>query len=165
MMTMRFGSGGRPDGAIFRKLGQVRWLFVLLLCIVGAVGVVMLYSAADGNFEPWAVRHVIRFAFALGLLLIVAITDIRIWMRYAYMLYAGALVLLVAVEIAGTIGMGAQRWIDLGIINASALRADEDRADPVARSLFPWQQRRGSAPAVEADRSGPAGRSCRRSWC
>lgn len=117
MMTMRFGSGGRPEGAIFRKLGQVRWLFVLLLCIVGAVGGVMLYSAADGDLQPWAVRHVIRFAFALGLLLMIAITDIRIWMQYAYVLYAGALVLLVAVEIAGTIGMGAQRWIDLGIIN------------------------------------------------
>jgi len=37
-------------------------------------------------------------------------------MRYAYALYFLALGLLVAVEIMGVIGMGAQRWIDLGVI-------------------------------------------------
>jgi rod shape determining protein RodA len=47
-------------------------------------------------------------------MLAVALTDIRFWMRYAYAFYGVMLVLLVAVEIKGTIGMGAQRWIDLG---------------------------------------------------
>ena len=43
----------------------------------------------------------------------IAVVDIRIWMRYAYGIYAVALVLLVGVEVMGSIGMGAQRWIDL----------------------------------------------------
>ncbi len=37
--------------------------------------------------------------------------------RYAYVLYFLALALLVAVEVAGYVGMGAQRWISLGFVN------------------------------------------------
>jgi rod shape determining protein RodA len=100
-----------------RKLWQVRWLFVLLLCATASVGVGLLYSAADGSFEPWAVRHVVRFAVCLGILLVVALVDIRVWLRSAYGIYVVCLILLVAVEVAGSVGMGAQRWINLGIIN------------------------------------------------
>jgi len=43
--------------------------------------------------------------------------DIRLWLRYAYGIYAVAFALLVAVEFLGDVGMGAQRWINLGVIN------------------------------------------------
>ena len=49
-------------------------------------------------------------------MLAVAVTDIRLWMRYAYTLYFLVLALLIAVEVMGVIGMGAQRWINLGFI-------------------------------------------------
>jgi rod shape determining protein RodA len=58
-----------------------------------------------------------RFAFGAGLLVAVAVTDIRIWFKYAYGIYAVALALLIWVEIAGRIGMGAQRWLSFGIFN------------------------------------------------
>lgn len=57
-----------------------------------------------------------RFVLSLGLALAVALVDIRIWYRLAYPVYAVGFVLLVAVDIAGQIGMGAQRWLDLGPI-------------------------------------------------
>ena len=57
-----------------------------------------------------------RYAVGLLLLLLVAVIDIRIWFRYAYAIYVIAVVLLVAVELAGRIGMGAQRWLVLGPI-------------------------------------------------
>ncbi len=41
--------------------------------------------------------------------------DVRFWMRSAYLMYAAVLLLLFAVEVMGEIGMGAQRWIDLGL--------------------------------------------------
>jgi rod shape determining protein RodA len=50
-------------------------------------------------------------------MILVATIDIRIWLRYAYVLYFIALVLLVGVEVGGYVGMGAQRWISLGFIN------------------------------------------------
>jgi rod shape determining protein RodA len=74
----------------------------------------MLYSAGGGNMEPWAARQLARFALGIAGMFIVAIVDIRIWLRYAYVIYAVALVLLTAVDIIGHIGMGAQRWIRFG---------------------------------------------------
>ena len=36
------------------------------------------------------------------------------WFRAAYWIYAAALLLVVAVDLRGIVGMGAQRWIDIG---------------------------------------------------
>lgn len=104
------------DMSIGRRLRHVSWPLVLLLCLLSAVGFGMLYSAASGDWQPWAVRQMVRFVIGLVLMLLIAITDIRIWLRYAYPLYGMALALLVAVEVMGEIGMGAQRWIDLRVI-------------------------------------------------
>jgi rod shape determining protein RodA len=60
---------------------------------------------------------VVRFAFGLVVMLSVALVDVRIWLRLAYPFYAVSLLLLVLVEVMGFIGMGAQRWIDLGYFN------------------------------------------------
>jgi rod shape determining protein RodA len=49
-------------------------------------------------------------------MLAVATVDLRFWMRSAYAIYACTFLLLVAVELRGAVGMGAQRWIDLGVI-------------------------------------------------
>ena len=59
------------------KLWQVSWLYVLLLCALAAVGYVALYSAAGGSAEPYASRHLLRFAFGVGLMLSIALVDIR----------------------------------------------------------------------------------------
>jgi rod shape determining protein RodA len=105
----------RGEMTMGEKLWQVSWSLVLVILLVGAIGLGMLYSAANGSWDPWASRQATRFAVGLVLMLAVALTDIRMWMRYAYVFYGVMLVLLVAVEIKGTIGMGAQRWIDLGV--------------------------------------------------
>lgn len=99
------------------KVLRIRWLLVLLLCAIASVGLIMLYSAAGGSMQPWASRQLVRFLIALAVLLVVAISDIRLWLRLAYPAYFASLVLLVIVDVAGFVGMGAQRWIDLGIIN------------------------------------------------
>ena len=107
----------RPRLTLREKLWQVRWLFVVLLCAAAGVGVAMLYSAAGGSFSPWAFRQLVRFSVCVVLMLAITLTDIRLWLRYAYLIYFIVLGLLVAVEVTGSIGMGARRWIDLGIIN------------------------------------------------
>jgi rod shape determining protein RodA len=57
-----------------------------------------------------------RFALTLVPMLAVALIDVRHWYRAAYWIYAIALALVVAVDLRGFVGMGAQRWIDLGVI-------------------------------------------------
>jgi rod shape determining protein RodA len=49
-------------------------------------------------------------------MIVVALIDIRLWLRNAYVLYAIVLLLLVIVEFKGEIGMGSQRWVPLGFI-------------------------------------------------
>lgn len=113
---MRVGSADREPMTIGQKLWQVNWFLVLFIVILTAIGCAMLYSAGEGSWNPWATRHIIRFVIGLFLMIMVAVTDIRIWMRHAYTLYFLVLGLLIAVEVMGVIGMGAQRWIDLGVI-------------------------------------------------
>lgn len=114
---MRWHALEQPGLMLKDKVLRIRWLMVLVLCAIAGMGIAMLYSAAGGKMEPWAIRQLLRFLVALGILLTVAVSDIRLWLRLAYPIYLGSLVLLVIVDFAGIIGMGAQRWIDLGIIN------------------------------------------------
>jgi len=97
-----------------RKLWDMNWGFVLLICATAAIGFLMLYSAAGGNIEPYASRQMMRFGLGMLLMFMVALVDIRIWLNLAYPLYAIALLLLIGVEVMGVVGMGAQRWIELG---------------------------------------------------
>ncbi len=96
------------------KLWQINWLYVLLLCDLAAVGYVALYSAAGGAAEPYATRHVLRFAAGLVLMIGIAMVDIRFLARLAWPSYFVALGLLVVVARYGHIGKGAQRWIEFG---------------------------------------------------
>lgn len=115
-MARGLGSFQNPELTLRQKLWQVNWTLLLLVSACAAVGVAMLYSAANGSWEPWASRHAARFGVcALGML-IVALIDVRQWMRHAYTIYGVVFVLLAGVEIMGSIGMGAQRWIDLKVI-------------------------------------------------
>lgn len=117
---MSLGFGGSLAGeqrlSVGDKLLRLNWLVVLLVCLLAAIGGAMLYSAGDGGWDPWARRQMIRFAGALVIMLIVALIDIRIWMRFAYAIYGLSFLLLLGVEIMGQTGMGAQRWINLGFM-------------------------------------------------
>ncbi len=106
---------GAPELTLQQKIFQINWLLIFLVCAIAAVGFAMLYSAANGDWQPWASRQAVRFGVGLCIIFVLALIDIRLWMRFAYLFYFGALGLLVAVEFMGVIGMGAQRWIDLKV--------------------------------------------------
>ena len=108
--------GQNPEMRLGEKIWQINWGLVILVIMVAGIGIAMLYSAANGSFSPWASRQIARFGVGLIAFLTVALVDIRIWFRFAYVIFFGCLGLLVAVEIVGSVGQGAQRWIDLGVI-------------------------------------------------
>jgi rod shape determining protein RodA len=105
----------RAELSITEKLQQVTWSMLFFVVLIGVFGFAMLYSAAH-SVDPWAMRQGIRFVFGLAVLVAVSLVDIRVYLRYAYAIYGLAFVLLVFVDVAGEIGMGAQRWIDLKVI-------------------------------------------------
>jgi rod shape determining protein RodA len=104
----------QPSFDLGSKIWQISWLYVLLLCALAGVGYVALYSAAGGAPEPYASRHVLRFAAGLVLMIGIALVDIRFIARLAWPIYVVSLVLLVLVARYGHLGKGAQRWIELG---------------------------------------------------
>lgn len=103
------------DLTLRMKIGRINWPLVVMLVMIACVGAAVLYSAG-GGWTPWAGMHLLRFSLGVMMMLTVAMVDIRHWMRLAYPIYGFGLVLLIWVEIAGEIGMGAQRWIDLGFL-------------------------------------------------
>ncbi|MDY0870636.1 rod shape-determining protein RodA [Dongia rigui] len=102
--------------SIGEKLLQLNWSLVLLVTVVASIGFAVLYSAAHGSAEPWMDAQIKRFGLGVFGMLILALIDLRLYMRFAYAFYAVAFILLVYVEFLGEIGMGAQRWINLGFM-------------------------------------------------
>ena len=101
---------------IREKLYNISFSYVMFIVILAAIGIVMLYSAANGNWSPWAINQLIRFGMGFAVMIVLALTDIKLLLRYAYIFYFITLILLVVVEVAGHTGMGATRWINLGFI-------------------------------------------------
>lgn len=102
--------------SLIQKLQQMNWGLVGLLALLACVGFAALYSAANGSFDPWASRQIMRFCVGLIGLFIIALIDIRWWLKLAYPIYIVGFISLIGVEIMGQVGMGAQRWINLGFI-------------------------------------------------
>ena len=96
------------------KILRIEWPMVVLIAVLACIGFAMLFSAAGGHLSPWANRQMFRFCAGLILLVVVACIDLRVWMGLAYPAYAVSLLLLIVVQIAGHVGLGAQRWIALG---------------------------------------------------
>ncbi len=105
----------RRELTLADKIRAIQWGLVLLIAAISGIGFAMLYSAANGNLQPWASRQMTRFAIALVPMIAVGLIDVRFWFRSAYWIYGAALLLIIAVDLRGTAGMGAQRWIDLGV--------------------------------------------------
>ncbi len=104
------------DLTFSQRLSKLNWWLVLLVVLITCVGLASLYSAAGGSVDPWASRQLTRFGIgALGMVFI-ALIDIRWWYRLTWPIYFLGLLLLVIVEVKGHVGMGAQRWINLGFM-------------------------------------------------
>src|SRR5712691_5902105 len=107
---------GRRALTLADKVRGIQWGLVLLIALISSIGFAMLYSAANGNLQPWASRQMTRFAIALVPMIAAGLIDIRYWFRGAYWIYGIALLLVVAVDLRGIAGLGAQRWVDLGVL-------------------------------------------------
>lgn len=108
-----------PRGSEFslaQKFQKLNILMVFIIMVIACIGFSMLFSVANGSWDPWAKNQAIRFSVALLIMIAMALTNIKIWMTLAYPLYIGALALLVLVEFYGSSGMGGQRWLDLMVL-------------------------------------------------
>ena len=112
MSLLDYGLRSAPTG--IRKVLFINWPLVVLLSAVACVGFLMLYSVAGGRMEVWAEPQMKRFGAGMAGMFIIAMVPIWLWRNLSALAYGFALVLLIAVDLFGDVGMGAQRWLELG---------------------------------------------------
>ena len=99
-----------------QPLAKLPWRLLFLVAGIAMLGILTLYSAAGGSMNPWALKQTIVFLFFLGVAIGMS------WMKEStiklatFPIYAVVLVMLIAVEMLGFVGKGAQRWLDVGPI-------------------------------------------------
>ncbi len=136
-----------PTG--LRKVLHLNWALVVLVTAVSAIGFLVLYSIAGGRVEVWAEPQMKRFGVGMGLMFAIALVPIWFWRNITALCYGVTLLLLVAVEFFGSVGMGAQRWLDIGPLRIQPselmkvtlvmmLAAYYDWLDPKKVSRPPW---------------------------
>ncbi|WP_295042285.1 rod shape-determining protein RodA [uncultured Paracoccus sp.] len=103
-----------PTG--IRKILYLNWPLVFLIAAVASIGFLMLISVAGGRVDTWAEPQMYRFAAGMVIMIGLAFVPMWFWRGISVPAYVCCFLLLIAVELVGTIGMGAQRWIDIGPI-------------------------------------------------
>ncbi|THD81132.1 MAG: rod shape-determining protein RodA [Phenylobacterium sp.] len=98
------------------KLGEIDWIFCLTLCLIAGAGGLMLFSINGSSWMPWAAPQLARFVLFFGLMILLALVDLRVWFALAYPIYGAGFLLLLAVLVVGHHALGAQRWLQAGPI-------------------------------------------------
>ncbi|WP_353200100.1 rod shape-determining protein RodA [Sandarakinorhabdus sp.] len=104
------------NGPWRRELARLPWGIVLLVVALAGFGLVVLYSAAGGSLNPWALKQGIRFAVLLGAAVVLAMVPPERWLAWAWPIYFTLLAALLGVELVGAVRGGSQRWLDIGIM-------------------------------------------------
>jgi rod shape determining protein RodA len=119
MIYEEVGSGSRTRRTLTgaaRVLLELRidGPLVVGLSLIAAYGLVVLYSAS-GQSMPTVLRTVARLTLGAIAMLLLARINPNFLRRSTPWLYAGGCVLLLIVAAIGHVGLGAQRWLDLGV--------------------------------------------------
>ncbi|HOT48292.1 MAG TPA: FtsW/RodA/SpoVE family cell cycle protein, partial [Syntrophales bacterium] len=97
-----------------RLIYNFDWTLVGFIALIVGMGVLNLYSAGYGiSGEPY-VKQIRWVVLGIGVMALAFAVDYRWVARYAYAAHALAIVLLIAVFVAGSVTKGSQRWINVG---------------------------------------------------
>jgi rod shape determining protein RodA len=97
-------------------LAQLPWKVIFLVSAIGGFGLIVLYSAAGGSWQPWAFNQGIRFAVLMSGAILLSRVRESFWGSAALPVYGGLVIALILVELLGAVRGGSQRWLDLGFI-------------------------------------------------
>ncbi|MEB2286453.1 MAG: rod shape-determining protein RodA [Polyangiaceae bacterium UTPRO1] len=99
------------------------WLLLVLTLLIIGGGLATIFSASEARVHTGFVHNplVMRQALYAGVGLLgmgaIVLLDYRRLERYAYVVYAATLLLVLVVPFVGSVGGGARRWINLGPIS------------------------------------------------
>ena len=132
MSYLEYRVKATPTG--FRKIFFLNWGLVLLLVAAASIGFLMLYSVAGGQWDPGQRTGLGRSA----LMFVVAMIPIWFWRNVSVVAYIGSLILLIIVAYFGSVGMGAQRWIDLGFMRLQPSEVCKITLVMVLAAYYDW---------------------------
>ena len=92
------------------------WRMLVPLMGLVSLGGAVLYSAAGGHMEPYALNHILRFGVFLCMAIVISRFSRDFFRQFAYPIYGAIVILLVLVEMMGAVGGGSQRWLNLGFM-------------------------------------------------
>ena len=145
MSFLEYSQKSSPSG--LSKVLYLNWALILLIVAVSGVGLMMMYSVAGGSLYPWAMPQLQRFVLGFAAMLFVAFTPIWFWRNISGVAYGVSILLLLLVEIMGSVGMGAQRWIDLGFIRLQPSEMAKITVVMLLAAYYDWlDPRRTSRP-------------------
>ena len=101
----------------FKSLIDINWIYFFLLLIIFWVGEINLYSAANGNFEPWAYNQLKRFLLFLPIFFFIVMLQPRFIFNITEIILICIVIGLIITLFFGYAGMGAKRWIRIGGFN------------------------------------------------
>lgn len=91
------------------------WPLLLILCMMAALGLTVMHSAVGST--DWRFADQARnFLIAFCAMWVVAMVPPPQMMRLALPVYLVGMALLLGVELVGETSLGAQRWLNLGVV-------------------------------------------------
>jgi rod shape determining protein RodA len=136
MSYLEYNTKYVPSG--FRKLVYLNWPVIMLITAVACAGFIMLYSVAGGSADPWMSAQIKRFGVGMVLMIGVAMVPIWFWRNISAVAFGVSLLLLIGVEFFGSVGMGAQRWIDLGLMRLQPSEMTKITLIMVLAAYYDW---------------------------
>lgn len=136
MSYLEYNTKYVPSG--FRKLVYLNWPVIMLITAVACAGFIMLYSVAGGSADPWMSAQIKRFGVGMVLMIGVAMVPIWFWRNISAVAFVVSLLLLIGVEFFGSVGMGAQRWIDLGLMRLQPSEMTKITLIMVLAAYYDW---------------------------
>ena len=108
-------STDNSSNILLTKFLKINWLIVLCVVFLGLIGVAALYSAAGGNWNPWAKSHLTRLIIGVVLMFIITFIHPKFFYKLTLISFLLGLLSLVFVKFFG-VG-SVQRWITIGGLN------------------------------------------------
>jgi rod shape determining protein RodA len=115
-----------------RYIRYFDWISFLLILILSGIGLFFVFSATYRPDQPYSIFFKKQtFGIISGLLIyfLCSATDYRSLMRWGYFAFFAIIALLMFTLIKGSVGMGGQRWIDIGFFRI--------QPSELAKLLFP----------------------------
>ncbi|MBF0153385.1 MAG: rod shape-determining protein RodA [Magnetococcales bacterium] len=98
------------------RLARFPWGLLFLLTVTASIGFIVLSSAVGKHNMGMLISQALRFGFSLVFMVVLALANEKVYRRYAYLVYGLILVMLIAVAVIGDVGMGARRWLEIGVV-------------------------------------------------